>query len=374
MEAFRCIQVSRLLLDHQLPINGTFAPAVGKIIADASFIAWERVVEESLHHDVHCVLISGDCVEPHYSGLRGPAALVRGICRLAENEIAVVLHSSPRIWENWPAGLRWPAYAHRLGGEFETEAPISQDGRHLATITAYGNDEHRPHWQIRLAGADVDDAVYSLPNNVGFAQGIDRAEPGPHGPMLYEFRRGEELQQTQLSTAPVCWQRCSVRLSPDATRDDALQELACQIDAMAPAPGEQVRLITWEISGEGELIRNLSHFKYREEFLIDLELLDRHPGITVQTHEFRLSSQERWQRPVSPADDLHAEFAVRLEERLADHVALHQERLAGAARFGNYWDHSIERLLGDPTAGDLADEARLLAARWFSTDEEDVSR
>src|SRR5690349_12170884 len=105
MESFRCIHASRLLLDHQLHVAGEFEPAVQKIVADATLTAFERVVDEALEREVDGLLISGDCFDPGDRGLRGPAALMRGIARLAERDIPVIVHSSSHLWSTWSAGL-----------------------------------------------------------------------------------------------------------------------------------------------------------------------------------------------------------------------------------------------------------------------------
>ena len=98
MDSFRCLLASRLLLDHQLhgtrfSANSTLAPEVRKFVEDATLIAYERIVDACLMHDVDCLLISGDCFDPGDHSLRGPAALVRGIQRLAERDIPVILRA-----------------------------------------------------------------------------------------------------------------------------------------------------------------------------------------------------------------------------------------------------------------------------------------
>src|SRR5579872_5624909 len=147
MDPFRCIQADRLLLDHQLRgVPATFAggltPDVRKILQDATLLAFEHMIDQALAHDVHCLLISGDSFDPDDRGLRGPAALVRGIQRLAEHDIPVMLYANrPDLWSSWPAGLRLPANAHCLGAGLATSASVAREGKLLATITA---DESAP--------------------------------------------------------------------------------------------------------------------------------------------------------------------------------------------------------------------------------------
>src|SRR5215470_12538534 len=83
MGSFHCVLASRLLLDHQLqgtrwPAGSGVAPEIRKTIEDATIVAYERIIDACLRHDAECLLISGDCLDPHDGSLRGPAALVRG--------------------------------------------------------------------------------------------------------------------------------------------------------------------------------------------------------------------------------------------------------------------------------------------------------
>src|SRR5262249_13167776 len=159
MDSFRCIHASRLLLDHQLHgarLSATdgVASAAQKFVEEATLIAFERVIDACLVHDVNCLLISGDCFEPDDRTLRGPATLVSGLRRLAERDIAVILNAArPDFWSSWPAGLRFPPNVHRLSEGLESAVPISRQGKLLATIAA---GETPACWQIHLPEASGD--------------------------------------------------------------------------------------------------------------------------------------------------------------------------------------------------------------------------
>ena len=158
MDSFRCIHASRLLLDHQLHGTGKVTADVRNVVEDATFIAFEKIIDACLIHEVDCLLLSGESIDPGNHGLRGPAALVRGIQRLAERDIPVVLDAGrPGQWSDWPLGLRFPANAHRLGTGFESSVSVARQGHLLATITAVessaGAHGDKIAWQIQLPEA-----------------------------------------------------------------------------------------------------------------------------------------------------------------------------------------------------------------------------
>jgi len=411
MDPFRCIQADRLLLDHQLRgVPATFAggltPDVRKILQDATLLAFEHMIDQALAHDVHCLLISGDSFDPDDRGLRGPAALVRGIQRLAEHDIPVMLYANrPDLWSSWPAGLRLPANAHRLGAGLATSASVAREGKLLATITA---DESAPgpagrssavrsDWSIHLPAmahpADASTAVNTirlhgdrLNADRRPAQGMHADECGPHGCTLIELdARGEPLH-TFIPAAPVCWERFCIEVSTEAGRDDLLQEMASRLEQTRRQTCEKVWLIAWDVTGTGPLFERLGNGDFRDEMLAELTALDPVPGVQIHTHAWRwhlatdclrssgdggtireppLPEQNEFEQKALE-EDLAAEFAMRLDERFADPRQAIGACLAGSPQAGGPWLLKIESLVADLDAREVAQNARELAVRWFA--------
>jgi hypothetical protein len=369
MEPFRCIHVSHLALDHQLHVAGEFDPAVQKIVADATLTAFDRVIDEALRRAIDCLLISGNCLEPGDRGLRGPAALVRGIARLAERDTAVILHSSPPVWSTWPAGLRWPPHAHRLGGGFESGVSITREGKLLATVTAARIDERHAGWQIRLPEMDGDGRTFHLNDDPGPIIGLHAAQTGSYGCTVVEIDAATGPQTSFVPVAPVRWERCTVTAAADCTRDDLLQELASQLEQAPRHTGEQVRLVTWIVSGNGALFDRLARPDFRNAFLDELTLLDPLPGVTVRTHQFKLRALLKTDDQEAPTDDVASEVFARLDGRFAHPTTSWRGCLPGPALHGGPWETKLDSLIGELDAEDLASEARCLALRWFAAAE-----
>lgn len=370
MESFRCIHASRLLLDHQLHVSADFDPAVQKTVEEATLTAFERVIDEALVREVDCLLISGDCFGPDDRGLRGPAALARGMEKLADRDTQVIVHSPPRLWSSWPAGLRWPLNAHRLGTGFESRVSITREGKLLATISADSVEDRHAGWQIHLADSSGAGRTVHLTDDPLPVQGIRAVETGPHGCTFVEIAPDHEPQPKFLPVAPIRWERYSVAVSAATSCDDLLQELASQLEQTPRCAGELVRLVSWEISGRGQLFDRLADREDRDELLDELALLDPVPGIAIQTHAVALHPADELPQAVAAADDPAADFALRLEQRFARSEATVRECLAGSAFRGGPWEVKIESLCGELDAGELAHDARRLAMHWFAPTEE----
>ncbi len=370
MDTLRCIHASRLLLDHQLHVAGEFEPAVRKIVEDTALTAFERVIDEALLRKVDCLLVSGDCFDPDDGGLRGPAAFVREIGRLAECDTAVIVHSSAHLWSNWPAGLRWPPHAHRLGIGFETSVSITREGKLLATISADGHGDRHTGWQVRLAEAAGEGRTFHLTDDPGPLQGLRADETGPHGCSLIEIDPAAGPRQTRVPVAPVRWEHCAAAVATDSTRDDLLQELASQLEQFPRYTGEEVRLVTWTVSGHGQLWERLAQPGFQNDFLDELTLLNPLSGVTIQTHALKLHAAPGSHWPHAPTEDLGADFVVRLDERFTRPDSAWRDYLADSELHGGPWEVKFETLSGELDAGELAYDARRLAMHWFAAQEE----
>ena len=394
MDSFRCIHAARLLLDHQLhghqsSVAGQLAPDVRKIVEDATLMAFEQIVEQALTHDVHCVLISGDSFEPEDRGLRGPAALVRGIQRLAERDIPVILHAGrPELWSSWPTGLRFPLNAHRLGAGLAPSASITREGKLLATIAvddpAQLPSAHLPAgprgWQIHLPtahlpGTSATAGTIHLHGDWKPAQGLRADESGPHGFTLIEIDATGTPRQTFVPAAPARWEHFPIDVSAETSRDDLLQDMASQLEQTQRHDCEKVWLVAWDVTGAGALFELLANPTFRVQLLEELAGLDPAPGVRIHTHALRMHPAVPPSRPIADSEsgvekNLAAEFAMRLEERFADPKRAIDECLAGSALAGGPWEVKIESLFAELDAGEVAHDARRLAMHWFAGQEE----
>ena len=377
MDRFRCVRASRLLLDHQL--NGvrssgttSLAPERRKYVEDATLLAFDHVIDACLGHDADCLLISGDSFHPGDRSLRGPAALVRGIQRLAERDIAVILEAN-RVdqWSSWPAGLRLPPNAHRLGDAFENHVSISRQGMLLATIAIEQPAESASQeWKILIPHATGSSRTLAFPLDPAPVQGIRPSETGPHGCMLTVIDAGTEPHDTLIPTAPVRWERFEIAVAPDTTRDDLLQEMAARLEQTSRKPCEKIWLVGWDVSGTGDLMKALSGPDFRDTLADDLTGLEPVPGIYVHTHAMRVRLAAGATPEIAGDDELLSAYTARLQERFARTDASLIDIVSASAIGGGPWKLRLETILADVDAGKIAHDARRMAGVWFASSEE----
>jgi hypothetical protein len=383
MDSFRCIHASRLLLDHQL--HGTrlsategVASAARKFVEDATLIAFERIIDACLVHDVNCLLISGDCFDPEDRSLRGPAALINGLQRLAERDIPAILQASrPDLWSSWPAGLRFPPNAHRLGEGFENAVPISRHGKLLAAVSA---NEVSPTgvnadagWQILFPETSEESRTVQLHADYGPVQGIRCHETGPHGCLLIVVDADGEPRETLIPAAPVRWEQFGVSVSATMTRDDLLQDMATLLEQTPRKPCERVWLVGWEFSGEGPLLESLTERSFRDELSGELTGLDPVPNVHVHTYALRVRQPALAVPRMADHDGLATEYVSRLEKRFARPESALDETLSGSALRAGPWQAKLESLVAELDAGEVGRDAQTRALEWFASLEESTS-
>lgn len=383
MDSFRCVHASRLLLDSQLHGTGALAPDVRKIVEDATLAAFEQIVDVCLDREVDCLLLSGDSFDPAAPGLRGPAALVRGIHRLAENDIAVILQvAHPEAWSGWPAGLRLPPNAHRLGPGLETSVSVSREGKLLATIAAgvvvTNSEPDCPSqteigWQILLPDDSGNSRVVHLDDAHRGAQGMSLDETGSRGCLLIEFDAGEEPRQTLIPVAPVRWERFEIAVSSEMIRDDLLQNMASLLEQTPREACEKVWFTAWNVTGEGPLIELLADRAFRDELAFELAVLDPVPRVQIQIHALRVHVSAQAARSIAGHDELFAEYVAHIEERFSGRHKALAECLAGSALSSGPWQARIESLIADLDADEIAGDACQMAQQWFAAQGETSS-
>ena len=358
MESFCCLTAARLLIDHQLRGTGAIPSELQRIVEDATLIAFDQIIDLALDHDVDCLLISGKVFDPDDRSLRGPAALVQGIARLADRDVAIVFHpSQSEIWSQWPSGLRFPPNVHRLGAGLETSVSITREGRLIANVT-----DDDTGWKVLLPGHSESLPLSSGPRPV---QGMAPDETGPHGVSLVDWDGTNSPQQTFVPMAPVRWERFAIAVTAEMTRDDLLQEMASRMEEIRRNDCERLWLVSWDVSGAGPLIESLAHREYGDELLADLIQLEPVPGIHLHCPRLQVHSAASADWPSSSHDDPAADFASRLESRFAEPAGALRESLGAGP-----WEVRIDSLLGELDAGELAHDARRMAMHWFAAQEE----
>lgn len=118
MPSFRFVHAADLHIDS--PFRGLFSstPDHAEILRQATFDAYDRLIDFCLDQDVDGLLVAGDVFDSAEPNLTAELKFQDGLIRLAERGIrSFVSHGNHDPLDGWRAGLRWPQEAHRFGSE-----------------------------------------------------------------------------------------------------------------------------------------------------------------------------------------------------------------------------------------------------------------
>lgn len=117
-------------------------------LSDATFGAFDRIIDLCVEHRADFLLISGDVYDGQDRSLPAQLHFRDGLRRLSDHGIAAfVVHGNHDPLDGWAATLRWPESAHVFGGSSVERIPIVKGGETLAYIygTSYPTQETRQH-------------------------------------------------------------------------------------------------------------------------------------------------------------------------------------------------------------------------------------
>ena len=285
--------------------------------------AWRRTVDTAVEQEVAAVLLAGDVVDRDDDFFEAYRALEEGVRRLTEAGIEVVgvagnhdLKVLPRLVEHIKEfqllGRNGTWESVRVGAGPET---VTIWGWSFPNAGAAGNPlegrQFRPEAGINLgllhcdrdagtdsryapvASGDLERAGLhgwllghihkpepdrlSAPSPSGYLgslTGLDRGEPGPHGPWLITLVDGRITEVEHLQLAPLRWETLAVGLDgigePAEARDRllaAVQSLDAKLAALPAAPAAVG--LTIEFTGRTRL-GDAAHQEIAEDDLHDL--------------------------------------------------------------------------------------------------------
>jgi DNA repair exonuclease SbcCD nuclease subunit len=134
MKPFSFIHTADLHLDSPFTglrqVDGT----VASLIKDATFRAFDKVVDLALRHKVDFLLVAGDVYDGSDRSLRAQLKFADGLKRLAQAGIrSFVCHGNHDPLDGWSATLRWPEGVHIFGPELES-IPLSLGGEDTVVV------------------------------------------------------------------------------------------------------------------------------------------------------------------------------------------------------------------------------------------------
>jgi DNA repair protein SbcD/Mre11 len=409
-EPVRFLHAARLMLDHQLRGLLDLPEPWQETVRDAASIAFDRLIDACLDHQVDFLLVTGDSFDARDGSLRAQAALARGLNRLAEHGIPSYLccgNSDP--WNSWMPQIRFAPEVHILGTpDCPEPCIVLRNSRVIATIDCVRHVEQamssvesggvpihedsssRNPIAIRMSGPDspaVSGTGFDYLAQAGACprrttidgsltmhypgplQGASSADSGICGATLVEVPAEGAPQLTLIPTAPVRWEDLTLHLTT-VSPDEIVEQMHWAAGQIEPSPAEQLRLLTWDLYFHGSpplLLADPVSRRRAIEAACNNPSGSAPPAITVATHLHVHSFTETLQDTASP---LARDFRRQLDAKLSEPGWSPAQCLAESALCSGPWQTAMESALAGLNRDDVAWEAKRLVGKWFAAAEE----
>ncbi|MFC1614001.1 exonuclease SbcCD subunit D [Gemmatimonadota bacterium] len=130
------IHTADLHLDSPFVGLKNMAPAIAGAMQEATFGAFDSVIELCLDQEVDFLVVAGDIYDGADRSLRAQLRFRDGLRRLAEKGIrSFVAHGNHDPLDGWTAGLELPEEVVVFPGDRVETVPVVKDGREVARIT-----------------------------------------------------------------------------------------------------------------------------------------------------------------------------------------------------------------------------------------------
>ena len=423
MPLLRFVHAADLHLDS--PFIGIKAVApdnVSGALRDATFSAYENIIELCIDEGVDALLVAGDVYDAADRSLRAQLKFVDGLKRLDEAGIrSFVCHGNHDPLNGWEAQLEYPKGCTRFGEEAQA-VPVLEGDPERAVVygISYPMSEVSDNLALRLGAADssafsiglVHANVDSDTKHVNYApcslddlersgidywalghvhmrqvlsersptvvypgnpQGRHPNEPGARGVYLVEVDEGNDVHLNFRTVDTVRWAQADL----DVSRTDSVPELIEGLhqriqDSLAESDGRSV-VLRISLSGRGGVHRSLQQPTFIEELMGELnrEWAERSPFVWCErivdetaapfNREDRIAGSDFLAEVLKTVD--LAKDKATLRDRLRDGLAdLYEHR--------RYRSHLSDHTPGDNDLFLLIDEAETIVVDLLAGDED----
>jgi DNA repair exonuclease SbcCD nuclease subunit len=292
-------------LHLELPLRGVseLPEHLREAFLEAPYLAAEQIFETALTEGADALLLSGDVVQLDRAGPRALVFLGEQFKRLADHDIAVYWAGGQvDPADAWPAAAALPANVHRFPagrvGNFEhqregktvariqgvsrtpgqavNDSGFHRDAKGLFTIgvahgtaASAGQEGDRVHY-MALGGQHRRQTVDQSPGIAHYAgtpQGRDPSEVGAHGCTVVTVDESGHVKTTFVAADIVRWITETIELTAGAEDETLLGQMDARIGSLKTKHPDRDLLITWKITGRGELLNNLRPGGLSDEIL-----------------------------------------------------------------------------------------------------------
>jgi len=185
MTAVRFIHCADLHLGTPFKGISEINPALGKVLFQATYQAFDNLIDLAVRKRVDAVLIAGDIYDSEDKSLQAQLRFRRGLERLSEAGIpSFIAYGNHDPLNGWSATLKWPELMHFFPGETVECIPLIKNGETAAQI--YGISHAKRNLKENLAVKFQPDEEKVPKIGLLHTNAINSAEHGPYAPCSRE--------------------------------------------------------------------------------------------------------------------------------------------------------------------------------------------
>jgi DNA repair exonuclease SbcCD nuclease subunit len=341
MKSFSFIHTADLHLDSPFSGLRQVDGEIADLLKDATFRAFDNVVELALKNKVDFLLVAGDVYDAADRSLRAQLKFADGLKKLAVAGIrSFVCHGNHDPLDGWIASLQWPEEVHIFGSEFETVSvalggedvvlihgisyPHSQIndsfGRgfkrqgsqpfqiglfHCSVGSDPAHETYAPRTLSELVAANLD---YWALGHVhrhrvlkdghpfitypGTTQGRHIRETGPRGCLLVQVSGSGEVSARFEPVDCVRWSSSELQIDDLETEGDLIEALERTCDEIGDEAQGRPAVVRITLSGRGELHAMLRSPLVVEDLTERLRVtgLESAPAVMVEQIQVRTNT------------------------------------------------------------------------------------
>jgi len=323
MTPVRFIHTADLHLDSPFRGLAEVSPTLQSVLCDATFQAFERIVDLTIKRQADCLLIAGDVYDAADRSLRALTRLRRQFERLAEQNISVfVCHGNHDPLSGWGSRFTFPPNVRIFGTEEVEAYPLLREGREIARVygisyrtervtdnlvrrfrkepnapfaigllhTNVGNDANHlnyapcelpdligtepvrmDYWALGHIHAhrvlSAQDPVVVYPGN---PQGRNPRESGPRGCYVVEVEENGRVACEFTPVDVVRWHEEVLSIEGLQQVEELLTRCEARMEDLRREGGERGHVVRWRLEGRGTLHRELVRPGRLEDLLATL--------------------------------------------------------------------------------------------------------
>lgn len=301
-DSIKFIHASDFHLDEPMKGLGFLPPHLKSVIANAPYLAAERVFDLAIAEKVDFVLLAGDLFDLVSGGPRAAAFILSQFERLAESEIGVYWCAGEVDHpERWPNSIELPENVVTFSSSVVEEVVHRRGGRIVATILGAGHDPRRRStsdfiiepgspFPIALTHGDLDSTTLTAPNvrywamggrhkgstldkdlglivYPGTHQGRKPSESGSHGARLVRVDGNGKIRVQSCEIDSIRWSPQKVAISEDVKLDELKNVLGERAIKVVSDASEQTVLVNWHLATSGPFNQEIRTPQWKDELL-----------------------------------------------------------------------------------------------------------